>query len=838
MSDAGTINLAWEPPGPVAEAFYASTARIQLINGPVGSGKTTAALMKGVKIARQQRPSRRYRIRDPKGEFVPVRHVRMTVVRDTYRQLWRSTIPSWWKRMPQSLGTWTGGLNAPATHRVPMFPGDGTGVDLHVDFAALGDLDVEEFMRGYEPTFWYLNELDLLAQEVMAFALGRAGRYPDAADGGPTWYGVLADCNAPEFESWLYREIFLKTPAERAALGIDLFIQPGGRDPGAENLANLPADYYEPKAGQAEWYIARMIDNKPGYSRAGKPIYPEFNDRLHVAPGELELVPGLPLGIGIDGGGSPAAVFGQRLPSGRWYIIDELITEHGTGPMRFGDLLAQRLRERFPNAPKVQGWADPSTTYGADVKSGEKNWKEIVESRTRIRIDPAPSNAPSVRWEAVRKPLQTLIDGEPAFKLSPRCRVIRAGFNNGYHFRRMQVPGAERFDEQAEKNDYCVPVSTQALTPAGWRKYHELKPGDPIYGFELTTERIALTHVESVNVFPGAHRLIRISGDHSSFETTGQHRHVVAKTGLAGYELVRTTDLLTNHSLLCAASEQRPRKQRPFSDAFISLAAWVMAEGSYRPKDDAIVISQSHSHNPAYCDYLDRLAEKFPGIITLKINKRLFRSWRITQETAWLLRHWMPGKIPSAEFIALMSNGNRRRFLYEFLRGDGHAGGPMPDPGPLGAAEDFRINGMTPRAFQKSPDAVAALQMIATLSGIKTVARPAKNGFVLTVFTAGNRLNINQKAREIVETDEAVWCPTTSLGTWICRQDGRTFITGNSHPHDALQYLCLGAGEFYEVLGRGQERMHARRQTQAIDMEHPRGEFRVGAGRQEYAIGE
>lgn len=59
-------------------------------------------------------------------------------------------------------------------------------------------------------------------------------------------------------------------------------------------------------------------------------------------------------------------------------------------------------------------------------------------------------------------------------------------------------------------------------------------------------------------------------------------------------------------------------------------------------------------------------------------------------------------------------------------------------------------------------------------------------------------------SREITDmttgTSEGVWCPTTTLGNWICRAEERVFITGNSHPVDALGYLLLGAGEGRRII--------------------------------------
>jgi hypothetical protein len=75
---------------------------------------------------------------------------------------------------------------------------------------------------------------------------------------------------------------------------------------------------------------------------------------------------------------------------------------------------------------------------------------EIVEAKAGIRIKGAPTNKPSVRWEAVKVPLARLIDGQPGLVVSPRCKIIRAGFNANYRFRK--VTGTERYHDEAEKN--------------------------------------------------------------------------------------------------------------------------------------------------------------------------------------------------------------------------------------------------------------------------------------------------------------------------------------------------------------------------------------------------
>lgn len=405
MSNPFTTYL---PPGPVAARFGASNAFVRAIMGPVGSGKTGACLMDMLYRAMRQAPH-------PRDQ---VRRTKFAVIRETYRQLEKTTIKSWHRWVPQSLGHWVGGSGGqPATHTVAFALPDGTTVEMIVEFIGLGENSSEMVMPGWEGTGAYLNEVDKLTEETLTYVIGRVGRYPavDAAASfaGATWRGVWADFNASDTEHWLYR-VFVEAPTP----GWEFFQQPGamhelaggGRyelNPAAENLRNLVPGYYDQQiVGQPKWYIRRMILNRWGATRDGQPVYEDWNDDLHAAAVPLEPVRDLPLVIGADAGLTPAAVILQRMPSGQWRVLDELVAPAtGMGARKFGDLLNKLLTER----------------YGP--------------------------------WSA-RLPLTRLIDGQPGVLVSPRCRVLRKGFNSGYRLRRIQIAGADRFGTEPDKNEF------------------------------------------------------------------------------------------------------------------------------------------------------------------------------------------------------------------------------------------------------------------------------------------------------------------------------------------------------------------------------------------------
>jgi hypothetical protein len=341
----------------------------------------------------------------------------------------------------------------------------------------------EADLRGAELTGAWLNEVSEIPKNVVTFAAGRVGRYPAVKDGGPTWSGMIADSNAWDQDHWLHA-LYTEPPK-----GWKFFRQAGAvlkltgqwePNPDAENLKHLPPEYYTRMlAGQSEDWIRVYLGNEFGFSIDGKVVYPEWSDSMHVAPQPLPAIPDLPLHIGLDFGLTPAAIIGQRTSRGQWRIIDELIAED-MGLVRFSEILAQLLAERYAGFKDVHAWGDPAGN--ARSQTDEKSCLEVVREYAAIPCQPAPTNEFSIRREAVASSLTRLIDGVPAFLLSPRCKALRKGFAGGYHYKRLKVSGDDRYHDKPDKNASSHPHDAlQYLLSGGGEGAALLRPrGKPM----------------------------------------------------------------------------------------------------------------------------------------------------------------------------------------------------------------------------------------------------------------------------------------------------------------------------------------------------------------------
>jgi len=394
--------------------------------GPFGSGKSTACIMEILRRAKDQRIGT-----DGK------RHSRWAVIRNTYPELRTTTIKSFHQWIPPSIGRWVD--TGPPTHHIQE--GD---LDLEVMFIALDRPDDISKLLSMELTGAWLNEAREIPKAVVDGLTGRVGRFPSVLMGGCSWSGIIADTNPPDNDHWWY-----KLAEEAKPEGWRFFKQPGGMDADAENVANLPPNYYQRQvAGKDQDWVNVYVNANYGFVRDGKPVYPEFRDSLHVK--EFDLVHGWPVYIGIDFGLTPAAVFGQRSPMGQWRWHSELVTED-MGAKRFSELLRNAMHERYQGMTFAGITGDPAGDSRA--QTDETTPFQILRA-AGVEARPAPTNDFMKRRESVASCLSRLIDGEPGLLLHPQCRALRKGMAGGYNYRRVQVSGEERYRDVPDKGQY------------------------------------------------------------------------------------------------------------------------------------------------------------------------------------------------------------------------------------------------------------------------------------------------------------------------------------------------------------------------------------------------
>jgi hypothetical protein len=477
-----------KPVGPKAEAFVWDKRLITGIMGPVGSAKTTTCIRKAIHAALWQNPG-------PDGVY----RAKGGVIRDTYPQLKKTALASWFTWFPKTLGDWNG--EAPYEHTVrfrvlagePFIAGPQrfVTIELTMIFAAIGENKVEDVMRGWELTFLWLNEGDLVARDVFTIGIGRVGRYPSMLQGGCKWRGIFLDMNAPDVENWTY-ELFvdqdLGLDAETMAelkeelgelFGIGFYVQPGGRSkaPLPENIENLPKGYYAQQIlgmGRDAHKIRRMVDNEFGPVRRGQPVFTEYEEKTHVAAEKLRPIKDVPLRIAADAGLTPAAVIGQRDHRGQIRVLGEVVTFGNgdneqleqLGATAFGRMVGRYVKDEFPdNDVSEIVWCDPAATAGEGARGADPSWRQNFtkglreELGERIRVKPAPvkGNRLEERLEAVRKPMRTIVEGgEPAFIICPvRCKILRRGFKGMYIYARSKLANdMGRFNNEPLKNDF------------------------------------------------------------------------------------------------------------------------------------------------------------------------------------------------------------------------------------------------------------------------------------------------------------------------------------------------------------------------------------------------
>lgn len=409
------IEINYTPSKTVKE-FYESDAKMRVIMGPVGSGKSVGMCFEVLRRAMMQEPGN--------DGF---RRTRFAVIRNTVRQLADTTIKTWLDWFPEGeIGRF---MRTTKTYFLEF-----NDIRCEVMFRALDDADDVANLNSLELTGAWFNECRDINEHIVDAMSKRIGRYPSKKDGGATWHGMWGDTNPPTIDTWWYYQMEHLDPKDGVSPndnGWVVFKQPSGRSPFAENIENLPEGYYSTQ-GRADEYIRTFIDGEYGHSLAGTPVYKHFQPNYHVAKQPLRALRGSarPIIVGMDLGLTPAAVIGQQDPRGRALILAD-IAEFDMGLVRFlRTRLKPLLNEKFRGLP-VKIVIDPAGK--GRTTNDELSALDIIENEG-FSVILASTNSPTARLNAVDDLLMRQVDGDPVFLMDASCTRLKAAMMGGYRY--------------------------------------------------------------------------------------------------------------------------------------------------------------------------------------------------------------------------------------------------------------------------------------------------------------------------------------------------------------------------------------------------------------------
>lgn len=381
------------------------------------------------------------------------RRSRWAFVRNTNQQLKQTTWKTWVQWFPPGVA----GMWKESEKTFYLNVGD---VRAEILFLPLDTPDDAQRLLSLELTGAFFNEAREIPPELITAAFSRLGRYPSSAmlSEDPTTgkavgyrYGMILDSNPPSRDSWLFQKFEEEKPE-----GWEIFKQPGGLEPSAENRDNLPPTYYEDMMnGASEDWIDVHVHGKYGRSLTGRPVYEKtYKESFHVAEEPLRAINSqqYPIIIGMDFGRTPAAVLGQQDWKSRVNVLNS-IYEENIGLENFLTkhlkplLVSQYPHNRFIVVGDPAGWSKSQLS--------EENAFDVLRKCGFVAVR-APTNDVDKRISAVEHLLAQQIDGKPMLlfsppEVSPGMKHLLSGLNGGYVYKR-RTDGS--YEVSPSKNHY------------------------------------------------------------------------------------------------------------------------------------------------------------------------------------------------------------------------------------------------------------------------------------------------------------------------------------------------------------------------------------------------
>lgn len=442
--------VEYEPPDLVLEAFHAAPARVRGVMGPRGSGKSGASIAEAVQGAFAQNANQR-----------GYRRSRFLVLRDTYRQLETTTIPSFKKWLGHA-SRFTGQYPIRGFTKLPC--PDGSRIEMETIFLAMDGENIIDNLQSFEASFAWINEARGIERpDVVSMVQSSCGRFPSKDEEGCVSKFVVMDTNPPDEYHWWYHADMVQPVdgwqffRQVSPLLYDgppgTFVNDKNRyrpNPAATyaRIQNAGYDYWlDMIPGSSDAFIRTMVMGMYGTLVTGKPVYESFWHEDVVSPKPLEMHDSLTICVGIDTSGlHPGAVFGQ-IAGGRVNVLRELHMKDTPFDEFIEAAFIPFVQTHFPRNPIIC-ILDPSNPR---LGVGGKTALQLLQARG-FEATLATTNRFNLRLGAV----VYLLQRRGAFAIDPCCKMVIEGFRGKYHYKKIESSGlmvAHR--AMPEKNEFA-----------------------------------------------------------------------------------------------------------------------------------------------------------------------------------------------------------------------------------------------------------------------------------------------------------------------------------------------------------------------------------------------
>jgi len=383
------LELTTYAPLPTQRQFHESDAVLRLYQGGVGAGKTLAGCWEALDVSMAY----------PRNFGL--------IARKTYRELEDSTKRTFFEICPPQL--------------IKSYRARDDMVTLINDSVIIfRSLDDPNKFRSINLGWFYIDEASEIDDEDVANMLVGRLRLSHVP-----WRGGWFTSNPSHVEHWLH-DWFVK----RGATNLRYFMVT------ARTYDNpyLPKEYVEHLESEysAQW-IRRYLMGEFGFIIKGTPVFPNFNENLHVVKG-LTWMPDRPIFRAWDfGWHHPAVLFGQVGPDRSWHLLHEMMGDKIL-INRFAEEVVSKSAQLFPGSNFIDV-GDPAGNQHNDKsdKTSIQLLKEKHDITVTARRQPKKRVIELIdqRMTMIRKGKDS--DVRPMLQVNgPTCPILVEGFLGGY----------------------------------------------------------------------------------------------------------------------------------------------------------------------------------------------------------------------------------------------------------------------------------------------------------------------------------------------------------------------------------------------------------------------